>query len=71
MIDNLPITEARLEDIQQTTCQLQQQMAECGWLSNITNVPAEPREYWKVCENLYTTGTLILMGDCLATPASR
>ena len=63
---NLPITEARLVDIQQTTdqdSQLQRlrQFIEQGW----------PSGYWKVRENLCIADSLILLGDCLVIPASR
>ena len=76
MVNNLPIIETRLADIQQATnqdAQLQRlrQLIECGWPSNITNVPEELREYWKVHEDLCIADGLILMGDRLVIPTSR
>ena len=76
LINNLPITEARLVDIQQATdqdSQLQRlrQFIEQGWPSNINNVPQDLHGYWKVRENLCIADSLILLGDCLVIPASR
>ena len=76
LINNLPITEARLVDIQQATDQDPQlqrlrQFIEQGWPSNINNVPQDLHGYWKVRENLCIADSLILLGDCLVIPASR
>ena len=76
LINNLPITEARLVDIQQATdqdSQLQRlrQFIEQGWPSNINNVPQDLHGYWKVREKLCIADSLILLGDCLVIPASR
>ena len=76
LINNLPITETRLVDIQQATDQDPQlqrlrQFIEQGWPLNINNVPQDLHGYWKVRENLCIADSLILLGDCLVIPASR
>ena len=50
LINNLPIIETTLANIQQATNQVAQlqrlrQLIKCGWPSNITNVSEKLREY--------------------------
>jgi len=76
MISNLPITETRLADIQQTTVQDSQlQQLKClieqGRPSNIANVPQDLQQYWKVREDLLTADDLILMANHLVIPVNR
>ena len=76
LINDLPITEGRLADIQQATNddpQLQRlrKLIEQGWPLNINNIPQELHGYWKVRDNLCIVNDLILMGNRLVIPASR
>ena len=75
LLNDLPITEGRLADIQQATNddrQLQRlrKLIEQGWPLNINNIPQELHGYWKVRDNLCIVNDLILMGNRLVIPAS-
>ena len=76
LLNDLPVTEGRLADIQQATNddpQLQRlrKLIEQGWPLNINNVPQDLHGYWKVRDNLCIANDLILMGNRLVLPASR
>lgn len=76
ILKSLPASEPRIKDFQvatETDSQLQQLRAviEEGWPNNITNVPKQLHQFWKVKEDLYVANNLILMGDRLVIPSSR
>ena len=75
LLNDLPITEGKLVDIQQATNddpQLQRlrKLIERGWPLNINTILQELHGYWKVRDNLCIVNDLILMGNCLVVPAS-
>ena len=76
LLQDLPITEERLKDIQQATkadsrLQRLKQLIEQGWPQNINNVPQDLHGFWRVRENLCIAEDLILMGSRLTIPPSR
>ena len=76
MINNLPVSEARIADIRTATAQdtqLQQlsKLIDDGWPTNLCNVPEPLRQYWKVKEDLCIADDLILKGDHIVVPSSR
>jgi len=76
VLQNLPITEPRMMDLQTSTNQddqLQQlkRLIDSGWPNNVNNVPQALREFWNVKEDLYVADNLILKGHRVVVPASR
>ena len=76
VINNLPISDARIADIRTATVQdiqLQQlrKLIDHGWPTNLCNVPEPLHQYWKVKEDLCIADDLILKGDRIIVPSSR
>ena len=75
MIQNLPVSDAKLSQIQNATStdeQLQEldKIIRTGWPSNINNVPVMLRDYWKIRHNLYSADNFIFMNRRLVIPTS-
>ena len=75
MIQNLPVSDAKLSQLQTATSndeQLQElnKIIRTGWPTDISNVPVMLREYWKVRHNLHSADHLIFMNRRIVIPAS-
>jgi len=76
VLQNLPILEPRIIDLQTATSQDDQlkqlkEMINKGWPNNINNVSQALQNFWKAKEDLYVAGQLILKGYHVVVPASR
>ena len=76
VVNDLPITDARLTDLQSATKldpQLQRlrYFIEHGWPTNIASVLAVLHDFWKIRDSLCTAGDLILFGNRLIVPKDR
>ena len=74
MIQNLPVSDAKLTQLQSATEsdeQLQQlsTMIRNGWPNNISNVPMILREYWKVKHKLHVADKLIFVNNRIVIPS--
>ena len=75
MIQNLPVSDAKLAQLQMATANdehLQElsTIIRNGWPTDISNVPTTLREYWKVRNNLHVANNLIFMNNHIVIPSS-
>ena len=76
VVKDLPITEARLADLQAATKldpQLQRlrHFTEHGWPTDRANIPEILHDFWKIRDSLCTADDLILFGNRLVIPKDR